>query len=210
MAFTVKEVKVLRDRTGSGMMDCKRALTETNGDIEGAVKWLREKGIASAVKRAGRTAAQGAVASYIHMGGKIGVLVEVNCETDFVARCDDFQDFCKEVCLQVCSAAPRWGRREEIPQTELEAEKEIYKARAKEMGKPEKILDKIAEGMLKKWYKEVCLLEQQFVKDRSKDIESLRKELSAKVGENIVIRRFERFVLGEGVEETSNASVEGG
>jgi len=164
---------------------------------------LREKGIASAAKRAGRVASQGAVTSYIHMGGKIGVLLEVNCETDFVARCDEFKDFCKDVCLQVCSAAPRWVQREEIPEADIEAERNIYRVRARETGKPEKILDKIAEGMLTKWYKEVCLLEQNFVKDPEKDIETLRKELSGKLGENIIIRRFERFVLGEGVDASA-------
>ena len=204
MAVTAKDVKALRDKTNAGMMDCKKALMETNGDMEAGVKWLREKGIASAAKRAERVASEGAVASYIHMGGKIGVLVEVNCETDFVARCDEFKEFCKNVCLQVCSAAPRWVRREDVPEAEIEAEKEIYKARAKETGKPEKILDKIAQGMLNKWYKEVCLLEQPYVRDNAHDIETLRKGLSGQLGENIVIRRFECFVLGEGSEEATS------
>ncbi|HEO72512.1 MAG TPA: translation elongation factor Ts [Candidatus Hydrogenedentes bacterium] len=197
MAFTAKDVKALRDRTNAGMMDCKHALKETDGDMEAAVTWLREKGIASAAKRAHRTATQGAVFSYIHMGGKIGVLAEVNCETDFVARCDEFQEFGKDVCLQVCSVAPQFVRREDVPEHVLEAEREVHRARARETGKPEKILDKIAEGMLNKWFKEVCLLEQPFVKDPDKDIETLRKELSGKLGENIIVRRFERFVLGE-------------
>ncbi len=199
-AFTAKDVKALRDRTNAGMMDCKKALVENDGDMDAAATWLREKGIASAVKRAGRAASQGAVTSYIHMGGKIGVLVEINCETDFVARCDEFQSFCREICLQVCSAAPQWLSQEDVPAEAVAAEKEIYKARAKETGKPDNILDKIADGMLKKWYKEVCLLEQPHVKDTDKDIETLRKELSGTLGENIIIRRFERFVLGEGME----------
>ena len=209
MAFAAKDVKTLRDRTSAGMMDCKKALTETDGDMDEAVKWLREKGIASAEKRAARAASQGAVASYIHMGGKLGVLVEVNCETDFVARCDEFQAFCRDVCLQVCSAAPRWVRAGDVPQAEIDAEKAIYRARAKDTGKPEKILDRIAEGMLGKWYKEVCLIEQPFVKDPAKDIETLRKELSGKLGENIVIRRFERFVLGENETGTSDGDAKG-
>jgi elongation factor Ts len=200
MAFTASDVKELRDRTNAGMMDCKKALTETNGDMEAAIKWLREKGMASAAKRAARVASQGAICSYIHMGGKIGVLVEVNCETDFVARCDEFQDFCRKMCLQVCSAAPRWVRREDVPQAVIDEEREICKARARETGKPEKVLNKIADGMLEKWFKETCLLEQEFNQDRAKDVETLRKELSGKLGENIVIRRFERFVLGEASE----------
>lgn len=197
MSFTAQDVKALREMTNAGMMDCKKALTETNGNMDEAVKWLREKGMASAAKRAHRAASQGAVTSYIHMGGKIGVLAEINCETDFVARCDAFKEFCRNVCLQICSAAPRWVSREDVPAECVAAEVEIYKARAKESGKPEKIHDKIAEGMLEKWYKEVCLVEQIYVKDNTKDIESLRKELSGVIGENIVIRRFERFVLGE-------------
>ncbi len=209
MAISAKDVKALRDKTNAGMMDCKRALTETNGDMDAAVKWLREKGIASAEKRAGRAATEGCIASYIHMGGKIGVLVEVNCETDFVARCDEFRQFCKNICLQVCSAAPRWLRREDVPEDVLEAEKAIYRARARETGKPEKILDKIADGMLDKWYKEVCLLEQPFVKEPEKDIETCRKELSGQVGENIVIRRFERFALGETAEQESEDTAQG-
>ena len=201
MAFTANDVKNLRDMTNAGMMDCKRALAETNGDVDAAVKWLREKGMASAAKRAHRSASQGAVFSYIHMGGKIGVIAEINCETDFVARSEPFQTFGKDICLQVCSASPRWLCREEVPADAIAAEKEIYMVRARETGKPEKILDKIADGMLAKWYKEVCLLEQPFVKDPDSDIETLRKQLSGRVGENIIIRRFARFVLGEGTDD---------
>lgn len=201
MAISAKDVKDLREKTGAGMMDCKKALTETNGDFEAAVTWLREKGIASAAKRAHRTASEGAVASYIHMGGRIGVLVEVNCETDFVAKGDLFQSFCKDVCLQICSAAPRWVRREEAPLEVLEAERRIYMVQARESGKPENVLEKIAEGKLRKFYEENCLLEQRFIKDPDRTIEEVMKELSGKVGEKIEIRRFVRYVLGEGMEK---------
>jgi elongation factor Ts len=201
MAFSAKDVKDLRDMTGAGMMDCKKALTETDGDLDKAVTWLREKGMADAAKRADRTASEGAVTSYIHMGGKIGVLVEINCETDFVARGEDFQAFCKDICLQICSAAPKWVRREDVPQNAIDAEKQVYVAQAKDTGKPEKILEKIAEGKLGKWYSQVCLLEQAFVKDSDQTIEDLMKALSGKVGEKIDIRRFVRFELGEGIEK---------
>lgn len=201
MAFTAQDVKALRDQTGAGMMDCKKALNESGGDVEKAVTWLREKGMASAAKRAGRTAAEGAVASYIHMGGKIGVLAEINCETDFVAKTDDFQGFCRDICLQICSANPLYVRREEVPQSVIDAELAINRKRAQETGKPEKMLDKIAEGMLGKWYKETCLMEQEFVKEPGQTIEEYAKALSGKVGEKIEIRRFVRFQLGEGIEK---------
>lgn len=201
MSISAGDVKALREKTGAGMMDCKSALTESNGDVDAAVTWLREKGMASAAKRAGRTASEGAVSSYIHMGGKIGVLVEVNCETDFVARGELFQTFSKDVCLQICSAAPRWVRREDVPQDVIDAEMDIYRVQARETGKPEKILDKIAEGKLRKFFEESCLLEQKFVKDQGVIIESLMKELSGKVGEKVEIRRFVRFQLGEGMEK---------
>ncbi len=208
MAFTAKDVQSLREVTNAGMMDCKKALTETNGDFDAAVKWLREHGMAQAAKRAGRVAAEGAVASYIHLGGKVGVLVEINCETDFAARSELFQGFCKDICLQVCSASPRWVRREDVPAADIAAEKEIYIIRARETGKPEKILDKIAEGMLTKWYNEVCLMEQEFVKDgqeaKKRSIEDLTKEVSGTLGEKIEIRRFVRFALGEGIEKTKD------
>lgn len=197
MSITAEQVRDLRDKTGAGMMDCKKALSEKDGDFDAAVTWLRKKGIANADKRAGREASEGSVASYIHMGGKIGVLVEINCETDFVARGDLFQGLCKDVCLQICSAGARWVRREDIPQSAIDAEMDIYRVQARETGKPEKIMDKIAEGKLKKFFKESCLIEQGFVKDPNVTIESLVKELSGKVGENIQIRRFARFQLGE-------------
>ena len=201
MSFTAKDVADLRERTGAGMMDSKKALQESNGDMEKAVTWLREKGMASAAKRAGRTASEGAVASYIHMGGKIGVLAEINCETDFVAKGEPFQQFCRDVCLQICSAVPRWVRREEVPQDVLNAEMDIYKKQARESGKPENILEKIAQGKLNKFFEENCLLEQKFVKDTDVTIESLMKELSGKIGEKIDIRRFSRYQLGEGIEK---------
>ncbi|HOE66241.1 MAG TPA: translation elongation factor Ts [Candidatus Hydrogenedentes bacterium] len=201
MAFTAEDVRNLREQTGAGMMDCKKALNENGGDMEKAVTWLREKGIASAAKRAGRVASEGRVTSYIHMGGKIGVMAEINCETDFVAKTDDFQDFCKDICLQICSASPRWVQREDVPQEEIAKEKGIYIVRARETGKPENMLDKIAEGMLGKWYKEVCLMEQSFVKNPDVTIETLTKELSGKIGEKVSVRRFVRFQLGEGIEK---------
>jgi elongation factor Ts len=197
MAITAQAVKDLRDATGAGMMDCKKALNESGGDFDKAVTWLREKGMASAAKRADRTASEGAVASYIHMGGKIGVLVEINCETDFVARGEKFQAFCKEVCLQICSASPRWVRREDVPEEAIAAEKDIYVKQAAETGKPANVCEKIAEGKLNKWYETACLMEQAFVKDPDRSIDELAKELSGLVGEKIDIRRFARFELGE-------------
>jgi elongation factor Ts len=201
MSISASDVRRLRDESGAGMMDCKKALNETSGDFDAALKWLREKGMASANKRAGKTASEGAVASYIHMGGKIGVLAEINCETDFVARGDLFQDLCKDICLQICSAAPRWVRREEVPQDIIESEMDIYKKQAADTGKPAPVAEKIALGKMNKFYEENCLLEQPFVKDPKNTIEELVKELSGKIGEKIDIRRFSRFQLGEGIEK---------
>ncbi len=201
MSISAKDVKVLRDATGAGMMDCKKALTESGGKHEEALTWLRERGIAKAAKRAGRVAADGAVASYIHMGGKLGVLAEINCETDFVARGEDFQQLVKDICLQICSAMPMWVSKDEVPPEAMEAEKKLFEAQAAEMGKPEQVCVKIAEGKLKKWYSEVCLLDQPFVKEDKKSIQDLLTELSGKCGEKITIRRFVRFQLGEGIEK---------
>ncbi len=203
MAISAQDVKALRDATGAGMMDCKKALQENGGDFDKAVTWLREKGIAKAAKRAGKVAAEGAVASYIHMGGKIGVLVEVNCETDFVARGDDFQAFVKDVCLQICSASPQWVDETDVPTGVLAAEKSLYMKQAAETGKPENICEKIAEGKLKKWFGEVCLLHQESVKPEheGKTISALMAELTGKCGEKIQVRRFVRFALGEGIEK---------
>jgi elongation factor Ts len=179
------------------MMDCKQGLTETNGDFDKAVTWLREKGMASAAKRADRDASEGAVASYIHLGGKIGVLVEINCETDFVARGEKFQQFCKDVCMHICSATPKYLRREDVTAEVVAAEKDIYVKQAAETGKPANVCEKIAEGMLNKWYKTSCLMEQGFVKDPDRTIEEIAKELSGLIGEKIQVRRFARFQLGE-------------
>ena len=208
MAISAKDVKELREATGAGMMDCKKALNEANGDFDKAVEWLRQKGMASAAKRADRAASEGAVTAYVHMGGRIGVLAEVNCETDFVARGEDFQGLCKDICLQICSAAPKWVRREDVPQEAIAAELAIYVKQAAETGKPENICQKIAEGKLKKWYEQVCLLEQVFVKDTDKTVEELVKELSGKVGEKIDVRRFARFERGEGIEKKVSNLVE--
>lgn len=201
MSISAKVVKELREQTGAGMMDCKTALKESDGDLEKAKTWLREKGMASASKRAGRVAAEGAVCSYIHMGGKFGVLAEINCETDFVARGDQFQKLCKDICLQICSAAPRWIRREDVPADVIEEEKKIYIRQMADSGKPENILEKIAEGKLGKFYEENCLLEQPFVKEPKSKVEDLIKELSGKIGEKIDVRRFERYQLGEGIQK---------
>jgi len=195
--ISASAVKELREKCGAGMMDCKRALTEADGDIDEAVKILRKKGMASADKKAGRQANEGLVDSYIHMGGRIGVLVEVNSETDFVARGEDFTAFVHDVAMQVAASSPRWVSREEVPEDERAREMEIYLAQARETGKPDNVVEKIAEGKLTKWYEQVVLLEQPFVKEPAKTIDDLRRELVSKVGENIVVRRFARFELGE-------------
>ncbi len=201
MATTAADVKSLRESTGAGMMDCKKALDESNGDMDKAVVWLRERGIAKAAKRSDKVASEGAVHSYIHMGGKVGVLAEINCETDFVARGDQFQELCRNICLQICSTAPLAVRREELNQDVVAAEMELYVKQAAETGKPKDICEKIAEGKLKKWFSEVCLVDQQFVKDGDRTIDQLTTELSGKVGEKITIRRFVRYQLGEGIEK---------
>jgi len=181
-------------------MDCKDALRAANGDMEKAVDYLREKGLAKLAKRGGRAATEGSIASYIHTGGKIGAMVEVNCETDFVAKTDEFQAFVKDVVMQITASNPMYVRREEIPAEVLEKEKTIYRNQARESGKPEKILDKIAEGKLEKFYQEVCLMEQPFIKNTDITLKELLEELVTKLGENILIRRFVRFQLGETAE----------
>lgn len=198
---TAEMVKQLRDSTGAGMMDCKKALTEANGDMTKAAEILREKGIAKAVKKAGRIAAEGIVDSYIHGDGRIGVLVEVNTETDFAAKNEEFKAFVKDVAMQIAAARPEYVRREEVPAEVVEKEKEILRAQALNEGKPEKIVDKMVEGRIDKFYKEVCLLEQPFVKDPDKTIQQLLTEKIATIGENITIRRFVRFEKGEGIEK---------
>jgi elongation factor Ts len=194
-------VKELRTRTGAGIMDCKRALGETEGNIESAIDYLRKKGLSAAAKKSGRVASEGLVGSYIHAGGKIGVLVEVNCETDFVARNEDFQSLVKDVAMHIAAARPLHLQREDVPADEVERERTICREQAIESGKPEKILDKIVGGRMEKFYGETCLLEQAFVKDPDIKIADLVTQSIAKIGENIQIRRFARFELGEGIEK---------
>lgn len=194
-------VKELRERTGAGMMDCKKALAQCDGNMEKAVDFLREKGLAAAAKKEGRVAAEGIVASYIHGGGRIGVLVEVNCETDFVARGEEFQQFVKDVAMQIAAAKPDFMTKEDVPPEILQHEKDILRAQALNEGKPEKIVEKMVEGRIEKYYKEVCLMEQAFVKDPDKTIRDLVLEKTAKIGERIVIRRFTRYEMGEGIEK---------
>jgi elongation factor Ts len=200
MEISAEQVKKLREKTGVGLMDCKDALRAANGDMEKAVDYLREKGLAKLAKRGGRAATDGAIASYIHTGGKVGAMVEVNCETDFVAKTDEFQVFVKDVVMQITASNPQYVRREEIPAEVLEKEKTIYRNQARESGKPEKILDKIAEGKLEKFYQEVCLMEQPFIKNTDITLKELLEELVTKLGENILVRRFVRFQLGETAE----------
>jgi len=197
MKITAQMVKQLREMTGAGMMDCKKALQEANGDFDKAIKILREKGLAKAAKKAGRAAKEGMIHAYIHGGGRIGVMVEVNCETDFVARTDEFKTLVNDIALHIAAFAPRWIRREDVPEDVLEQEKEIYRKQAIQEGKPEHVIERIVEGKLKNFYKENVLLEQPFVKDEDKTVEEVVKEAIAKIGENIVIRRFVRWELGE-------------
>ena len=199
--ITAEMVKQLRESTGAGMMDCKKALTDANGDMNKAVELLRERGIAKAVKKSGRVAAEGIVDAYIHGDGRIGVLVEVNTETDFAAKNEDFKAFVRDIAMQIAAARPEYVRREEVPAEVIEKEKEILRAQALNEGKPEKIVDKMVEGRLEKFYKEICLLEQPFIKDPDKTIQDLLTEKIAVIGENITIRRFARFEKGEGIEK---------
>ncbi len=201
MEVTAQMVKELRERSGAGMMDCKAALVETKGDIETAVDTLRKKGLAAADKKAGRVAAEGAVGSYIHAGGKLGVLVEVNCETDFVARTDQFQELVRDIAMHIAAAEPRFVRREEVTADVLEREREIYREQTIAAGKPEKMIDKIVDGKVEKFYSEAVLLEQAYVKNPEQTVGQLVIEKIAKIGENIQIRRFSRFRLGEGIEK---------
>jgi elongation factor Ts len=199
--ITAEMVRQLRERTGAGMMDCKKALTETNGDADKAVEYLREKGIAKAASKAGRIAAEGLVESYIHGGGRIGVLVEVNIETDFAAKNEEFKQLVKDIAMQIAASKPEFVRREEVPASVLEAEKEILRAQARNEGKPEKIIDKMVEGRIDKYYGEKCLMEQAFIKDPDITVDQLIKEKIAHIGENITVRRFVRFERGEGIEK---------
>ena len=201
MAITASDVNLLRQKTGVGMMDCKKALTEANGDMDKAIEILREKGMASAAKKAGRIAAEGVVDSYIHMGGKVGVLVEVNCETDFVARGDQFKALVHDIALQIAASKPLYVTKEEVPQEVLDKEKEILKIQAMNEGKPEAIAEKMVVGRIKKYYEDFCLLEQPFVKDPGKTVSTLITEAIAAIGEKITVRRFVRFEMGEGIEK---------
>lgn len=201
--FSAKNVMELREITGAGMMDCKKALLECNGDIEKAKDFLREKGLAAAAKKAGRIAAEGIVNSYIHMGGKIGVLVEVNCETDFVAKTDDFKQFVHDIAMQIAAAKPIYISSNEVPGDEIEKEKEILRAQAKNepKPKPDAIIEKMVNGRIEKYYKEVCLLDQPFVKDPERTVNQLLNETVAKIGEKISVRRFVRYEMGEGLQK---------
>ena len=201
MEVNATMIKDLRERTGAGMSDCKKALTEVGGDVDKAIDYLRAKGLAKAAKKAGREATEGAVVSYIHAGGRIGVLVEINCETDFVARNEDFQGFTKSIAMQIAAMNPLFVRKDEVSADVIARERDVLLAKANESGKPEPVIQKMVEGQIAKWMKEICLLDQSFVKDPDKTIEQIQQELIAKIGENIRIRRFVRFELGEGLEK---------
>ena len=204
MATTASMVKDLRTKTGAGMMDCKKALAATDGDMDKAVDFLREKGLAAAAKKADRIAAEGLVYSYIHGNGRIGVLVEVNCETDFVAQTDGFKALCKDIAMQIAAAKPAYLKREEVPQEVLDHEREVLRQQALNEGKPEKIVDKMIAGRIEKYYKENCLLDQEFIKDSDKTISQVITEQIAKIGEKIDIRRYVRYELGEGMEKRND------
>lgn len=203
MEISIELVKDLRQRTGAGIVDCKAALKESGGNIEAAIDYLRKKGLATAAKKAGRIATDGLVASYIHAGGKMGVLVEINCETDFVAKTGDFQDFVKNIAMHIAAANPQFIRREDVPSEVLEKEREIYRTQALDSGKPAKVIDKIVEGKLERFFSETCLLEQTYIRDSDRTVKDVLDEMIAKVGENITIRRFARFQLGEGLASRS-------
>jgi elongation factor Ts len=199
MSISMADIKSLRQRTGAGILDCKKALSESNGDVDGAIDWLRKKGIAKAAKKAGRSATEGLVHSYIHAGGKIGVLVEINCETDFAAMNDKFKDFVQDIAMHIAAAGPEYVRREEVPAAAFEKEKAIQLAKTIEEGKPEHIAEKIVNGRMNKFYEDVCLLEQKYIKDDKKTVQQFLEGTVAVIGENIQIRRFARFALGEGL-----------
>lgn len=198
--ISIQSIKDLRDRSGAGMMDCKKALAENGGDIDKALDWLREKGIATMLKKSSRIAAEGIVESYIHGGGRVGVLVEVNIETDFAARNEAFREFVRDIALQIAAMNPRWISRDDVPAEELEREREVVRNQALNEGKPERIVDRIVEGRIAKFYQENCLLDQDFIKEDGKTVQELLTEMTVKIGERIVIRRFTRYELGEGLE----------
>ncbi len=201
MSISANAVKELREKTGAGMMDCKKALEENQGNFEKAVDWLRAKGLSKAAKKAGRVAAEGMVTSYIHAGGRIGVLLEINSETDFVARNEEFQNFCKDVAMHIAALGPQFVQQTDIDQSTRDREKAVLKAKAIEEGKKPEFLEKILDGQIKKWSSEICLMDQKFVKNPDKTVAELLADLIAKIGENMVIRRFVRFELGEGIEK---------
>lgn len=201
MSISAKAVKELRERTGLGMMDCKKALSETNGNMEEAITWLRKKGLAKSAKVAGRVASEGTVISYIHAGGKIGVLLELNCETDFTARNEEFQALARDIAMHIAAANPKYLGRDEVTEGMLSKEREIARDQALAAGKPEKVVDRIVEGKMEKFYEENCLLEQTFVKDNKKSIQDIINEKVAKIGEKMTVRRFTRYALGEGLEK---------
>jgi len=197
-------VKELREKTGAGLLDCQKALGEASGDVDKALRLLRERGLAKAAKKSTRAATDGAIGAYIHPGGKIGVLIEVNCETDFVAKTAEFQQLVKDLAMQVAAAAPRYVSREDVPAGELDAEREIYRAQARQSGKPEKIIERIVEGQVERFYKDVCLLEQPFVKQSDRTVAEIVNEAIVRFGVNVAVRRFARFQLGESLERRSD------
>lgn len=201
MSITAKDIAALRAQSGAGMLDCKKALEESNGDVDKAMEWLRERGVAKAAKRAGKVAAEGVVQSYIHGGGTVGVLVEVNCETDFVAKTDDFQALVNDIAMHIAAIAPKYVTREEVPAGEMEKEANIYREQMKNEGKPEDIIEKIVGGKMDKFYSEIVLLEQPFIKDEDMTIEEMLTKKTGEIGEKISIRRFARFERGEGIEK---------
>jgi elongation factor Ts len=204
MDIDASAVKNLRQKTGAGIMDCKRALKEAQGNVDKAIEFLRKKGLAKAAKRTGRSAHEGLVESYIHPGGRIGVLVEVNCETDFVARTQEFKDFVRDISMHIAAANPQYLTREDVPEEVIQKERDILRMQALEMGKPEKVVDRIAEGRMEKFFSEVCLLEQAYVKDLDVTVGELLNSLMGKIGERISIRQFTRYQLGEETEETAS------
>jgi elongation factor Ts len=201
MELNATVVKELREKTGAGFLDCKKALAETGGNLEKAVDYLRQKGLAAAAKKADRVAADGAVGAYVHPGGKIGVLVEINCQTDFVARTTEFQTLLKDMAMQIAAANPRYVKREDVSVDEIEKEREIYRGQALESGKPEKVVEKIVEGKMERFYSEVCLLEQAFIKDPDRKVSDTINDAITRLGEKIEVRRFTRYHLGEGVQK---------
>ena len=197
-------VKELREKTGAGLLDCQKALGEASGDVDKALRMLREKGLAKAAKKMTRAATDGAIGSYIHPGGKIGVLIEVNCETDFVAKTTEFQQLVRDLAMQVAAAAPRYVSRDEVPTQDIETEREIYRAQARQQGKPEKVIERIVEGQVERFYKDVCLLEQPFVKQSDRTVDEMVKEAIVRFGVNVAVRRFSRFQLGEVLERQAD------